>query len=119
MAHRRAASVTGVALFEPLIATVVVAERLPEPRLVAILDPDAADPLRALPEVPRRHDETCRPAMLGGERLAVVLERDEGLVVQHVGEGQVRRVPAIAEGDPEGRLRIELDGLEERVDAHA
>src|SRR6185503_17271409 len=49
-----ATSVAGVALLQPLVATVVVAERLPEPGLVAVLDAQAAEPLGALPEVARR-----------------------------------------------------------------
>ena len=57
--------------------------------------------------------------MFGRERFAVVLPGDERLVVQDVGEGQVRRVPAVAVGDDERGLRVQLDALEQRVEAHA
>src|SRR5215213_7521818 len=84
-----APSVTVVPLFEPLVAAVVVAEGLPEPGLVPIRDPQAADPLGALPEVARRDHEAGRPAVLRCEGAPVVLPRDEGLVVEHVREREV------------------------------
>ena len=61
---KRPASFARVALFEPWIATVVVAERLPEPRLVAVDDAQAAHPFGALPEIEMRHDQPHRAAML-------------------------------------------------------
>src|SRR5689334_7763044 len=115
----RAPSVAAVALFEPLVAAVVVAERLPETGLVAIDDAQTTNPLGALPEVARGHDQSCRTAVLGCEGLAVVLPRDEGLAVEHVTDRQVRRVATVAEGDDERRGRFELDMLEEGVDADA
>ena len=57
--------------------------------------------------------------MLRRERPSVVLERDERLAVEHVPERQVRGVAAVARRDQEGRGRIEVDVLEERVDADA
>src|SRR6478672_9597241 len=73
-------SVARVPLFEPLISAVVVAQRLPEPGLVAVLDAPAADPFGALPEVPRRADQPGRAAVLRGERPSVVLVGDKCLV---------------------------------------
>src|SRR5258705_6688740 len=77
----RASSVAAVALFEPLVAAVVVAEALPEARDVPVDQADSADPLRALPEVPSRDDEAGRPAVLGRGRLAVVRPGDGSVAV--------------------------------------
>src|SRR5690242_17117950 len=49
-------SVTGVSFLAPRVPVVVVAEALPEPRLVLALHRDAADPLRGLPEVQVRYE---------------------------------------------------------------
>ena len=57
--------------------------------------------------------------MLGRERAAVVLEGDERLAVEDVLERQVRRVPAIRPGDREGGGGIEIDVLEQGIDADA
>src|ERR671911_3119240 len=62
-----------IALFAPGVGVVVVAVPLPEPWLVLRSDLDAAEPLRALPEVLARDHEAERPAVLGRERLAVGL----------------------------------------------
>src|SRR5437762_9636430 len=86
----RAGSVAAVALFEPLVAAVVVAEALPEAGNVLVDQADPADPLRALPEVASRDDEPGRPAVLGRQQLAVVLPGDEGLAVEDVADRQVR-----------------------------
>src|SRR5690349_5413015 len=112
-------SVAAIALFEPLVAPVVVAEGFPEPRLVAVLDPKTTDPFGALPEVASRNDEPGRAAVLRCQRLAVVFPRDERLAVQDVAERKVRRVAAIRVGDQECGLGVEVDALEERVDADA
>src|SRR5262245_38518468 len=84
-------SVTAVALFEPLVAAVVVAQRFPEAGHVAVDQADAADPFRALPEVTSGNDEPGRPAVLRRQRFPVVLPGDECLAVQDVAQRQVRR----------------------------
>src|SRR5206468_940608 len=56
-------SVTVVPLLQPRVAQLVVAALLPEPRLVVVEQPDAADPLRALPEVQVRHEHPDRAAV--------------------------------------------------------
>src|SRR3954452_22120230 len=117
--HARAPLVAAVALFEPLVAAVVVAERLPEPGLVLRLEPETAQPFRALPEIPSRDDQSGGPAMLGREPSPVVLEGDEGLPIQDVPDGEVRRVSAIRPADRERGAGVEIDLLEQRVDAHA
>src|SRR5262245_65708847 len=71
------ASVAAVALFEPLVAAVVVAERLPEAGHVAVDQAEPANPLRTLPEVATGDDEPGRPAVLRCQRRAVVLPGDE------------------------------------------
>ena len=97
----RGMSVALIALLLPLVAAVVVAERLPEPGLVLSTQLEAADPLGALPEVEVGHDEPGRAAVLRRERLAVVLVGDECLAVEDVGQGQVGRVAAVGVGDRE------------------
>src|SRR5258706_16007090 len=89
---RGAPSVARVAFYLPLIPAVVVAERLPESGLVAGLDPEAPNPLRAFPEVPTWNDEAGRAAVLRRERLAVLLPGHESLVVQDVAKWQAHGV---------------------------
>src|SRR5262249_10974739 len=62
-----------VALFLPVVRVVVVAIALPEARLVGGAELERAEPFRALPEVPTRHDQAERPALLWRERLPVPL----------------------------------------------
>src|SRR5258706_7156151 len=110
-------SVARVAFSLPLITAVVVAERLPESGLVAGLDPEAPNPLRAFPEVPTWNDEAGRAAVLRRERLAVVLPGHERLVVQDVAKRQGRGVAAVGGGGDKGRLGRQLPRPRGRVDA--
>src|ERR1700712_1247115 len=66
------ASITLVPLFGPGIAAIVVAVAFPEALLVVIHQGDLGNPLGALPEVQVRHDHPDRPAVLPGQRLALV-----------------------------------------------
>src|SRR5262245_50864376 len=111
--------VAGIALLVPGVAVVVVAERLPEAGLVLFQQPQAPDPFCALPEVEVRHDQAGRSAVLRLERLVVVAVGDERLAVGGLVEWQVRGVPAVAEGADVGRVVVDLDVLEEGVQAHA
>src|SRR5215207_2753162 len=63
-------SVAPVALLTPGIAVVVVAERLPEARLVGLDDLELGHPLGALPEVQVRDEQPCGATVLGLERRA-------------------------------------------------
>src|SRR5215207_6479188 len=117
-ARRFGGSVTLVALLAPRVAAVVVAELLPEPRLVAFEQREAAQPLRALPEVQVRDEQPRRPTMLGVQRRAVVVEGDPRLAAGDVLERQIGRVAAVAErADETGAL--DVDPVEERVDRDA
>src|SRR5207248_2580040 len=109
----QSSSVAAVALLAPLVATVVVAEGFPESWLVLRLQPDATNPLGALPEIPCRDHQARRPAVLGCERRSVVLVRHESLPVQHVCKRKVGGVSAIGPGDHEGGALVELDPLQE------
>src|SRR5579864_1606992 len=71
-----AGSLLAEPLFLPWIAVHVVAVALPETGLIVIQKFDACYPLRALPGVELRHDQSRGTAVLGGNRLAVVQERD-------------------------------------------
>src|SRR6185436_13974556 len=94
-------SVAAIAFFEPLVAAIVIPERLPEPGLIVVEEPQPADPLGAFPEVASGDDEPRRSAVLGCQRLAVVLPRHERLAVEDVPEREVRGVAAVGEGDDE------------------
>src|SRR5260370_17579532 len=83
----------------PWVSAYVVAVRFPEPRLLLVLEGDAAHPLRALPEIEVWHEQAQRAAMLGMQRLAVVFEYDPRLMAGQVVEGEARRVaPARVDG---------------------
>src|SRR5690349_3423694 len=99
-------SVAAIALFEPLVASVVIAERLPETGLVAFLHAKTAHPLGALPEVASRDHEPGRAAVLRRQWLAVVFPGNESLTVQHIAKWQVRRIAAVRERDHEGGLGV-------------
>jgi hypothetical protein len=99
-------------LSRPGIA-VVVAVGLPEAGLVIERQREAAHPLRALPEVQMRDQEPRRAAVLGVQRLAIVLVDDPGLALGDVLERKVGRVAAVAPSrDVLGRR---IDVFEQRV----
>src|SRR5262249_4836017 len=62
----RTGSVATVPFLFPGVAVIVVAERLPEAGAIVRDEPQAPDPLRALPEVEVRHDQAGRPPVLWG-----------------------------------------------------
>src|SRR5687767_11109703 len=66
-----ATSIAVIALLTPGVSVDVVAEGLPEARLVVFHEAEPADPLCRLPEVEVRHQETRRAAVLRCQRLAV------------------------------------------------
>src|SRR5262247_1649145 len=74
-----AASIAVIALLTPGVTVDVVAERLPEARLVVFHEAQPANPLRRLPEVEVRDQETRRAAVLRCQRLAVEPSRHQGL----------------------------------------
>src|SRR5205823_3215517 len=92
---------------------VVVAVALPEAGLVGRAQLEAAEPLRALPEVPARDDEAERPAVLGRERLAVGLVGDKGVLLLERLERHVRGEALLGVRDDEARMRLRLDELRE------
>src|SRR3954447_19072755 len=109
-------SVSLVTLLFPGIAVVVVAIGLPEPGLVVVAQLEAADPLRALPEVQMWDQKPRRAAVLGLERLAPVLVGDPRPAAGQVLEWQVGRVAAVTpRGDVAG---LGVDAFEQRVDRH-
>src|ERR671914_531339 len=97
---RSAASVAVIPLLAPGVAVDVVAERLPEARLVVLHETEPADPLGRFPEVEVRDQQARRAAMLGRQRLAVVVGRhhtpasERSPILQRQGpllEGRMRR----------------------------
>src|SRR5437773_3299271 len=71
-----------VALFAPWIGRVRVAISLPESEPILDGELDAAQPLGALPEVAPWHDRPQGVAVLGLQRLAVVLPGEQALRVE-------------------------------------
>src|SRR5690242_21585947 len=69
-------SVALITLFKPGVSAVVVAERLPEARVVGLHEVQAAHPLRALPEVEVRDEQAGGTPVLGLEVVAVVAVDD-------------------------------------------
>src|ERR1035441_845961 len=76
---------SAVALLAPGIAVHVVAVLLPEAGAVAIHDFDARQPFGAFPCIEPRHDQTRRTAMLGRNRLAIVMKGHQRVLGQKVG----------------------------------
>src|ERR687897_1060351 len=66
-------SIASIALLAPGVAVDVVAERLPEARLVVLHEAQPADPLGRFPEAEVWDQQARRAAMLGHQRLAVVV----------------------------------------------
>src|SRR2546429_361953 len=108
-------SVSAVPLFLPGVAVDVVAERLPEARLVTLDHPKAPDPLGALPEIEVRHDQPRRPAVDRLERLVIELVSHEGLPIHHLLEREIGRVGAVAVGHHVPSHGIDLHGLQQRI----
>src|SRR5215207_8558358 len=98
---RAASSVAPVPLLLPGVAVVVVAEALPEARLVLVQEPDATDPLGALPQIQMRHQQPRRAAMLGLQLRTVIGERDPRLAIEQVLQRQVGAVAAVGLGERE------------------
>ena len=78
----------------------------PRIRLVVVADPQAGDPLGALPEVEMRDEQPGRAAVLAGQRLALVLGHDPGLAVGQVLDREVGRVAAERIGHRVGVERL-------------
>ncbi len=69
---------------------------------------EAAHPFGALPEVEVRDEQPGGAAVLGIERLAVVVESDPGFPVGDILQRQIGRVAAIAEGEHVGSFVLDL-----------
>src|SRR5262245_15468179 len=82
----------------------MVAVQLPEPRRIHVEALEGAKPLRTLPEVELRDDEAEWATVLERERLAVVLHREQHIVVAQLVEREVRRVVMV--GVHEDVLRL-------------
>src|SRR5919202_428611 len=91
--------VSPVTLLAPGVPVVVVAQGLPEARLVAICKPQASNPLCTLPEIEMRDEQTGGTAMLGLEWFLLVGVSHPCLATYYVFDRQVRRVAPITEGD--------------------
>src|SRR5438270_8865353 len=72
---RPRALLIAVALLRERLRVDVVPPNLPEPSRVLLAELEPGQPLRALPRVALRHDQSQRPPVLGRESLAVVPPR--------------------------------------------
>src|SRR5919202_7035661 len=90
--------VSPITLLAPGVAVVVVAQALPETWFVVVHEPQASNPLGALPEIEVRDEQARRAAVLGLQWLPLVGVGDPRLAIRHVLEGHVGRVSPIAEG---------------------
>src|SRR5262245_28908625 len=112
--------ITVVPLFPPRVTVAVVPVHFPEPRLVVVHEAQAPYPFGGLPEIEVRHKKARWPAMLGRERLAVVLPDDQRLSLQQVLHRQVARIPAIAERHRKSRRGfLESGRRQETIDGNA
>src|SRR5262245_19172287 len=108
-----------VALLLPEVRLVVVAVALPEPRLVVVQKLETAQPLGALPEVLRRDDEPKRPPVIGRQRLAVGLVREQRFGAFERRQRHVRSVALLGVRDHESRGRPRLHELRKLAPVHA
>ncbi len=74
----------------------MVAVAFPEAESVVVEKDESAYPLDAFPSIEMRNDEAKRAAMLAGERLAVMLEREENIGLQQIFEWHVGGVAFFA-----------------------
>jgi hypothetical protein len=74
---RKSASSAGVALFFPGVAVGVVAVAFPEAQAVVVQKHEAAHLLHTFPGVEMRHHKAHGAAVFTGERLAIMLKREE------------------------------------------
>src|SRR6188768_987032 len=93
-----------VALLVPGVAAHVVAVALPEAGPVFGHELEAAQPLGTFPEVEVRHEQSERPAVIGGDILAVATKRQEHIVPVEVFQRHVRREVVLSMGDDVLRL---------------
>src|SRR5450756_392499 len=112
-------SVAAEALFLPRVSVVVVAVALPEAADVVVQEFQPADPLRALPEVPLRHHEAERVAVVWLQRLALVAVRQQDVRVVEDLERHVRGVALLGVYEDVGRLGADLGHLQDRPDRDA
>ena len=90
---------------------------LPEARLVVLAQLEPAHPLGALPEVEVRDEQARGASVLVLQRIAVVVVDDPGLPVGDVLDGEIRRVPPVAEREQVRGVVVYLG--EKRVDGDA
>src|SRR5512143_1773957 len=65
------------------------------------------------------YDEPGRAAVFGRKRTIVVVPRDEGLTINDVRQRHIGRIAIDGVGNDELRLVIDLDLLQQRIDADA
>src|SRR5918997_2328753 len=97
-----------VALLSPGVAVDVVAVLFPEARPVFGYEFYTPDPLGALPRVQARDDEPQRVAVPRLQGLAVVMRREEGILLVEFLDRGVRRVAAVARHGEEFGFRLRL-----------
>ena len=79
----------------------MIAVALPETEAVVVEQREAADPLDAFPGVEMRNDQAQRCAMFGRERLAIVIEGEENIGLEKVGQRDVGGIALFREDQRE------------------
>src|SRR6266550_4395556 len=108
-----------VPLFLPGIAPHVITVLLPESRQVLIEQLEASHPFRALPKIEMWHEQPCRPAVLGSQRLARPCERDEIVGPVQIGQRQVGGEALLRDHQAKLGRRFQAGALEQRLHRHA
>src|SRR3954471_583316 len=78
------------ALLAERIAIHVVSVALPESWDVVVEELKPADPLHRLPRIKMRHDQPQRVAMVGAERLTIMVRGQQHVIAVEVGQRHVR-----------------------------
>ena len=87
----------------PGVAEGVVAVAFPEAKLIVVEKCEAANPLDGFPGIKMGDDEAAGAAVLGGERLAIVIESEQDVGMEQIGEWNVGGVTFFGQNDTKVR----------------
>src|SRR5215831_19693284 len=86
---------SSIAIIVPGQGRIRIAADFPEPFLIPVREGDLLDPLRSLPCIALRDNDSHRPAVLFCERLTVPFIGQKYIAVVAGFEGQVRRIVVV------------------------
>src|SRR4029077_7911250 len=82
-------------IFRPGISRVAVTAYFPETQPVLAVEFNLPDEFRSLPGIQFRNDHTRGAAMLAGKRFALKPRRNQNILVETIGEADVRRIAVV------------------------